>query len=153
MAALWRGIVTGRPGPALTAFFPRPAYLRMKRGRIPDPASDYRSRLIADYGLDIAAAHRLLGASAAADTFVRVAVPPQSAWIPPGVCENGIGYWHVPGSRLIYRDPAGTASIGVSSLISWRGQWYVVHLAVNGDAGTVDAPARGLGSFGVPGGC
>jgi hypothetical protein len=47
-------------------------------------------------------------------------------------------------------------SIGIASLISWRGQWYVVHLGavVRGTTtGIVDDPAPGTGTTGPPGGC
>jgi hypothetical protein len=60
MAALWRGVVTGGVAPAMPAFFPQAAYLQVKA--IADPAADWRSRLAGGYALDVAAAHRLLGA-------------------------------------------------------------------------------------------
>ena len=47
-------------------------------------------------------------------------------------------------------------SIGIASLISWRGRWYVVHLGAvlrSGQAGVVDQPADGPGTPGPPGGC
>jgi hypothetical protein len=34
----------------------------------------------------------------------------------------------VYGTRLTYRINGHTASFGVFSLISWRGEWYIVHL-------------------------
>lgn len=50
---------------------------------------------------------------------------------PPGSSRqeyNKIGYWRVYGTRVRYRTAAGTAgSFGIYSLISWRGQWYIVH--------------------------
>ena len=48
----------------MPAFFPEAAYLQVKT--IGDPQSDWRDRLVGDYALDIAAAHALLGAHAAA---------------------------------------------------------------------------------------
>lgn len=151
MAHLWRGIVTDSLRAAMPAFFPRAAYLQVKS--IPDPAADFRDRLIAAYRLDIAAAHALVGPGAGHARLIGVAVPREWAWIPPGVCENGVGYWHAPGSRLVYREGGQVRSFGIFSLISWRGQWYVVHLAVNGQPGTVDAPSPGPGIPGPPGGC
>ncbi len=153
MEDLWRGIATNSLAVAMPAFFPRSAYLRMKKGQIPDPASDYELRLIASYRLDIQAAHGLLGAGARSAKLLYVTVPKEWAWIPPGACENGIGYWHAPGSRLVYRENGRVRSFGISSFISWRGQWYVIHLAVNGQPGTVDDPSPGRGAYGPPGGC
>ena len=49
-------------------------------------------------------------------------------WVPPGACYNSIGYWHVPGARVVYERGGATRSFGIASLISWRGDWYLVHL-------------------------
>ena len=79
-----------------------------------------------------------------------------AAWVSPGVCANYIGYWHVPGARLVYRQDGQERSIGIASLISWRGDWYVVHFgAVLREAavGLVDDPEAGPGVPGSPGGC
>ena len=151
MAALWRAITHDAPAAATAAFFPRAAYLQVKA--IPDAGTDYDSRLLRNFALDIRAAHSLLGRGARTARLVAVRVPRQWAWIVPGYCANRIGYWHAPGSRLVYRENGRTASFGIFSLISWRGQWYVVHLGVWNQPGTVDAPSTGGGSFGPPGGC
>ncbi len=151
MAVLWRGIVTDSPATAMPAFFPLAAYLQLKA--IPGADADYRYRLVYDFGLDVRAAHDLLGAGAAHARLLFVSVPHQGAWIPPGYCENRIGYWHAPGSRLVYEEGGRVRSFGVSSFISWRGEWYVIHLAVNGDAGTVEDPSLGRGVYGPPGSC
>ncbi len=87
----------------------------------------------------------------------RVIVPTAyAAWVYPGACYNKIGYWHVPGARVVYREHGNERSFGIASLISWRGVWYVVHLgAVQRTAvtGIVDQPAAGPGVPGPPGGC
>jgi hypothetical protein len=147
MAALWSGIVSGSVTPALSAFFPRTAYLQLKTG-LPNPSADWQERLIADYQLDIEAAHALLGPDAAAATLVSVSVPAQYGhWIGPGVCANGIGYFEVANSRIVYQQDGVTRSIGIASLISWRGEWYVVHLGaiLRSGGGEVDQPATGPG--------
>ncbi len=148
MAGLWQGIVTDSVTPALPAFFPESAYVQLKTG-IASPAGDWQNRLVADYALDIGAAHDLLGAGAASASLVSVSVPEQYAhWISPGVCANGIGYFEVANSRLVYSEGGQTSSIGIASLISWRGEWYVVHLGAilrSGSGGEVDAPAIGPG--------
>jgi hypothetical protein len=156
MTDLWTAIVTGNPSVALQSFFPLSAYQQVKA--IADPASDWNSRLAGDYVLDIKAAHDYLGAQAGQAQLVQtiVASPQDAAWIVPGVCFNKVGYWHVPGSRLVYRAGGQVRSIGIASLISWRGQWYVVHLgAVTRAAatGVVDDPSPGTGTPGPPGGC
>lgn len=151
MAALWRGIVRDSPAAALPAFFPRSAYLQVKA--IADAAADYRDRLLGNFRLDLHAAHELLGPRAASARLVGVRVPHEWAWIEPGYCYNRIGYWHAPGSRLVYREGGRLLSFGIFSLISWRGEWYVVHLGPYDRPGTVDSPSSGIGSYGPPGGC
>jgi hypothetical protein len=155
MTDLWTAAVTGRPRPALQAFFPLSAYQQLKA--IFDPAADWHSRLVADFRLDVAAAHRFLGRRAAHARLVRVIVPSaEETWIDPGVCSNSVGYWHVAGARMVYRQHGHLRSIGIASLISWRGRWYVVHFGAvlrSGAAGIVDQPAAGPGVPGPPGGC
>jgi hypothetical protein len=149
MAALWQGVVSGSVTPALPAFFPRSAYVQLKTG-LADPGGDWQNRLVADYALDIGAAHALLGPDPSAATFVSVSVPEQYGhWIPAGVCDNGIGYYEVANSRVIYTLGGVTHSFGIASMISWRGTWYVVHLGAilrNGGGGEVDEPAVGPGT-------
>ena len=125
----------------------------MKTGAIRDPAADYRTRLLALYDLDVAAYHRWASGS----RLVRVTLNPSlAAWIPPGACENRIGYWHLPGVRLVVARRHRLWSVGVFSLISWRGVYYVVHLGPNprvANVGTLDSPRLGAGSPGPGGGC
>lgn len=146
--ALWRGVDTGSPHAALYAFFPLEAYEQVKA--IGDPAGDYRDRLIADYDLDLAAAHALLGPDPQAARLVSTIVPGRYVhWVPPGACYNRIGYYEVPNSRLVYRAGQDIRSFGIASLISWRGTWYVVHLGAvtrSGYGGVVDDPSEGTGT-------
>jgi hypothetical protein len=155
MTDLWAAVVTGRPALGMPAFFPLSAYRQVKA--IADPAADWHDRLVADFRLDVGAAHTLLGRRAAKAALVRVVVPSaQASWITPGVCENGVGYWHVAGARVLYRLRGRLRSIGIASLISWRGRWYVVHFGAvlrATAAGVVDQPALGPGTLGPPGGC
>lgn len=148
MRALWRGVVSGHAHPALVAFFPKAAYVRLKA--IYGAASDWQSRLLRDYSLDLAAAHRLLGAGAAHARLVGVrAESAYGHWIPPGVCANDIGYYEMPDARVIYREGGTTRSFGIASMISWRGEWYVVHMGAilrTGEGGVVDTPAAGTGT-------
>ena len=124
---LWQAIVHNDPSLALPFFFPRSAYLQVKA--ISNASADYQNRLIAWYRLDIQAAHALLGSQAASAQLVGVTAPKNAAvWIVPGVEYNKGAYYRVYGTRLTYRIGGKTASFGIFSLISWRGEWYVVHL-------------------------
>lgn len=155
MTDLWAAAVTGRPELGLPAFFPLVAYEQVKA--IADPAEDWRDRLVAEFNLDVAAAHELIGRQARHAALLRVIVPEaQASWIDPGVCYNGVGYWHVAGARLVYRVGGRERSIGIASLISWRGRWYVVHFGAvlrTTSGGAVDQPALGPGTPGPAGGC
>jgi hypothetical protein len=152
MADLWLAVTTGNPRFAQPAFFPLAAYKQVKAE--PYPVPDWQDRLWYDFVLDVGAAHRLLGSGARLD---RIIVPQAyAAWVYPGVCHNKIGYWHVPGARVVYREHGEERSFGIASLISWRGVWYVVHLgAVKRTVvtGVVYQPAAGPGVPGPPGGC
>ena len=155
MTDLWAAVVTDRASLAGQSFFPLAAYTQVKA--IADPSADWHARLFGDFRLDVAAAHHFLGRGARHDTLVRVLVPAAgAAWINPGVCYNAVGYWHVGGARLVYRQHGQVRSIGIASLISWRGRWYVVHFGAvlrPGAGGVVDAPATGPGVPGPAGGC
>ena len=152
MTDLWLAVTTGNPRFARPGFFPLAAYKQVKA--IPYPVSDWQDRLWSDFVLDVRAAHLLVGSGAHLD---RVVVPNKyAAWVYPGACHNKIGYWHVPGARVVYRVHGQERSFGIASLISWRGVWYVVHFgAVQRSAvtGIVYQPAAGPGVPGPPGGC
>ena len=152
MTDLWLAVTTGNPRFGLPAFFPLAAYKQVKA--IPYPAADWQDRLWYDFTLDVHAAHGLVGRGA---RLARVIVPmSDAAWVNPGACYNSIGYWHVPGARVVYQEHGQERSFGIASLISWRGVWYVVHLGAvtrNVVTGVVDQPAAGPGVPGPPGGC
>jgi hypothetical protein len=139
----WLAVTTGNPGYAKPAFFPEKAYEQVKA--IADPDSDWLGRLWYDFELDVAAVRPLVGQNA---KLLRIVVPVQ--------CYNTIGYWHVPGSRVVYEQGGVTRSFGIASFISWRGDWYLIHLGAltrAGAVGVVDDPAAGPGEPGPPGGC
>ena len=152
MYDLWLAVTTGNASLALPAFFPEAAYTQIKA--IADPASDWQNRLWYDFTLDVTAAHAAVGRGA---TFVRVIAPSALAvWVSPGACYNSAGYWHLPGPRVVYEQGGETRSFGIASLISWRGDWYVVHFGAvlrGGAYGEVDDPETGPGEPGPPGGC
>ncbi len=124
---LWNAIVEGRPSLAASLFFPLPAYVAVKA--INNGVQEWTTRLMVFYKMDIMAAHAYLGAGAASDKLVGVWVPRSSAvWVKPGVELNKGSYWRVYGSRLLYLSGGVVKSLGIRSLISWKGEWYVVHL-------------------------
>jgi hypothetical protein len=147
MSVLWNGIVTNSLAVAKPAFFPESAYQQLKT--ISYAQSDYVNRLEGDFSLDIAAAHDLLGTRASPAVLVGIDVPSQYAhWVRAGVCDNRLGYFEVANSRIVYNQDGVTRSIGIASLISWRGVWYVVHLGAilrSADAGVVEDPEIGPG--------
>ncbi len=148
MDSVWTGIVRDSPAPAVTAFFPRDAYVRLKA--IASASADWSDRLLHDYALDIAAAHGLLGRDAAQARLIAVHVPSSYGhWVQPGACYNAIGYYELPNARIVYREDGQIRSLGIASMISWRGVWYVVHLGAilrSTDSGIVDEPGSGPGT-------
>jgi hypothetical protein len=152
MQDMWLAVTTGNASLALPAFFPVAAYQKLKA--IYDPGGDWHDRLWYDFTLDVGAAHRVVDAHA---RLVRVLVASDdAAWVDPGVCDNSIGYWHVSDARMVYRQDGQERSIGIASLISWRGVWYVVHFGAvlrSVVTGIVDDPGDGPGYPGPAGGC
>jgi hypothetical protein len=155
MASLWAGIQGDSVRLALPAFFPRAAYVQLKAEG--SPGSDWRYRLVHDYALDIGAAHRLLGSGASRAQLLAVrVVSSYGHWVPPGVCYNGVGYYEMPNARVVYRLDGHVRSLGIASMISWRGEWYVVHLGAvlrEGETGIVDEPSSGDGTSAYSGTC
>ena len=153
MADLWLAVTTGNPRLALPAFFPVAAYRQVKA--IPYPTADWQDRLWYDFTLDVGAAHELVDDRDA--RLVQVIVPTyDAAWVYPGYCYNSEGYWHVGGARVVYLEHGQERSLGIASLISWRGVWYVVHFGAvlrSVVTGIVDQPAVGPGIPGPAGGC
>jgi hypothetical protein len=148
MQALFTSIVAGTPATASAAFFPQGAYVQLKD--IDGALYDYQHRLLGDFGVDVMAAHAELGTGAAEANLASVQVPMQYAhWVPSGECENGVGYFEVANSRVVYTEDGVTRSFGIASLISWRGEWYVVHLGAilrPGSGGVVLDPEAGAGT-------
>ena len=127
LLALWQAIVDDVPAEALPFFFPRSAYLQVKAIR--DPSADWQTRLVADFDQDIAALHLALGTSAAGATLLGVDVPTAAVWVHPGAEYNRLPYWRVYGSEVRYQAGGVTRRFPIASMISWRGEWYVVHLS------------------------
>ena len=148
MAELFDAVAHGTPPSAGPAFFPEAAYDQLKTIRY--PASDWQYRLLAEYDEDLAAATTSLGPDPVSATLVSVQVPMEYAhWVPVGVCDNSVGYFEVANSRVVYSTGGVIRSFGIASLISWRGEWYVVHLGAilrSGHGGEVLDPQAGPGT-------
>jgi hypothetical protein len=126
--AVAEAIISGDAEPALNAFFPLLAYAQVKD--VVKPERDYKFRLVANFKRDVLEYHRALGRDAARAEFSGITVPEDKAkWMEPGSEGNKLGYFRVLRSRLHFTLPTGrTRDFELTSLISWRGEWYVVHL-------------------------
>ncbi len=125
---LCSAIVEGRAELAHVAFFPMAAYGQVKA--VLDPDRDYKIRLLSHFDRDIADYHRRISSRHPPIRCAGLRVPKgQARWMKPGSEYNRIGYFRVLRSQLDLTDADGnTTTLEVTSLISWRGQWYVVHL-------------------------
>ncbi len=128
IALLWDAIVKDDATIAGPAFFPLVAYQQVKA--IPNPTADWTERLMKAFVRDIHWAHEQLGPGAASAQLVGLEVHEDKAqWMEPGREGNKLGYWRALGSKLRWLDGGGAPkSLELTSLISWRGEWYVVHV-------------------------
>ena len=126
--AWFDAIVQDDPVRAEVFFFPAAAYAQVKA--IANPYADHKRRLLANFARDVHLAHAKLGKNAVKASFKSLDVPTERArWVEPGEEGNKLGYFRVYGSKLRYEVDGKPLSLEVSSLISWRGEWYVVHLS------------------------
>ena len=109
-----------------SSFFPVEAYKQTKKNT--NPAADWQNRLIANFRVDVADAHKKLGPNAKSAVFKGVEVPNTAVWVKPGEEYNVGPYWRVFKSQMLFDVNGSTVKIPIESMISWRGQWYVVHL-------------------------
>jgi hypothetical protein len=124
---LWEAIVRNDPDRAMPFFFPLRAYVQVKD--VADPEADWRLRLVLAFRRDIQSLHARLAEAGGPGRLLALNVPAARAqWVRPGEEWNKIGYFRVFGSKLRYEIEGEVRTIDVRSLISWRGQWYVVHL-------------------------
>lgn len=128
MNDLVRAAATDQPRLGAPAFFPLAAYIQVKA--IADPVTDWNIRLFADYDTDIGLVHHALGPNAPSATFLSVSVPAGATWVKPGVELNKGSYWRVFGTVVYCKVGTSTEHFVITSMISWRGEWYVVHLGV-----------------------
>jgi hypothetical protein len=126
MKVLADAIIANDPAIGIPSFFPVTAYQQTKKNT--DPAADWRNRLIANFKVDVAEAHRKLGPNVSTAKLVSVRVPDTAKWVKPGEEYNVSPYWRVLKSQMEFTVDGRTVSIPIESMISWRGQWFVVHL-------------------------
>lgn len=129
MQRLFRAIQNDDPESAHSTFFPLSAYEQVKD--VAKPERDYRYRLLKAFDRTIHEYHRALGNDPERASLVDVDVPEQQArWMKPGSEGNKLGYYRVLHSTIRYTIPPNrTRELELTSLISWRGEWYVVHLS------------------------
>lgn len=128
LTLLVRAIAEDNPELALPSFFPVEAYAQVKA--IEKPERDWKRRLVAAFERNIHEYHRQLGADASQVQLARLEVPEAKIkWMKPGSEGNRVGYYRVVRSKLVVTKRNGReTALEVTSMISWRGQWYVVHL-------------------------
>jgi len=121
-------ILSGDVEKARSTFFPLVAYAQVKD--VQKPERDYRFRLMAHFERDVREYRKALGKAAERAEFIGVEVPQARVeWLKPGKEGNRLGYFRVLRSKLRFRLPDGKErSFELTSMISWRGEWYVVHL-------------------------
>jgi hypothetical protein len=123
-----KAIKADDPDLALPAFFPVLAYREVKA--IAKPERDWEHRLVGAFKRNIHEYHQSLGDLASEVTFVGIDIPEaQVKFMKPNSEGNRIGYYRVLRSKLRFEKPdASEIGLEITSLISWRGEWYVVHL-------------------------
>ncbi|MGH7269414.1 MAG: hypothetical protein ACREJ3_03205 [Polyangiaceae bacterium] len=119
------------PSRAMPFFFPLRAYEQVKD--VANPRADWAGRLVAAYTRDIHALPERLGGAGEQARLVKLDVALRDGatprWVKPGEEWNKVGYYRVYGSKLRYTDKDGQArAFDIKSLISWRGEWFIVHL-------------------------
>jgi hypothetical protein len=128
MERLAHAIASDDPELAISTFFPVIAYAEVKA--IARPERDHERRLLAAFRRNVHEYHRSLGKRAAGARFAGVEVPEAAArWMKPGSEGNRLGYFRVLRSKLrLALADGGERTFEITSMISWRGEWYVVHL-------------------------
>lgn len=125
---LFKAIVEDDPEIARPFFFPLVAYEQVKA--IEKPAWDWNHRLWKHFERDVHEYHAKLGANPEGAVLERIALrEPSIRWMKPHTEGNRLGYFRVTRSRIQGRKADGTPiDLELTSMISWRGEWYVVHL-------------------------
>jgi hypothetical protein len=124
---LWQAILDDKPELAASFFFPKDAYVHVKAAK--NPEGDWRWRLWKNFERDVHALHKTQGQALSRGTFKGLRIPSKKPhWAAPGNEYNRLGYWRVYGSHIVYELRGRERFVPISSLISWKSEWYVVHL-------------------------
>jgi hypothetical protein len=125
---LVEAIATDDPERAVPAFFPVEAYKQVKA--IAKPERDWEHRLIRAFKRDVHEYHKRLGKHAEGLKLARIEIPEAKVkFMKPHSEGNLLGYFRVLRSQLVVTKADGSdRKFEVTSMISWRGEWYVVHL-------------------------
>lgn len=128
MRSLLKAISTGEVTYGMPAFFPILAYVQTKI--YSDSAHDWRTRLIPEFASDIRALHVAIDPNGAPMRLLGYAVDDAAAvWVLPGEEFNKGPYWRVYDAVVAYGIGSTRGSFTINTLISWRGEWYVTHVA------------------------
>lgn len=125
---LFAAIVADDATIASSAFFPLVAYEQVKA--ISQPARDWQHRLFAAFRRDIHEYHRQLGREPTKARLLGVeSSGTRPRWMEPGSEGNKLGYHRLLRAELKLTDSTGRERrLEITSMISWRGEWYIVHL-------------------------
>lgn len=125
---LTRAIILDDPELARSVFFPVEAYQQVKD--IPKPERDWEYRLWKNFKRDVHDYHKRLGENPRYARLLRLDTSGRKQqWMQPGSEGNKIGYFRMTHPRLVFQKADGSElRVDLTSLISWRGEWYVVHL-------------------------
>ncbi len=125
---LCRALVSNNSEQAKAAFFPVIAYQQVKA--VAKPERDWKFRLLANFARDIAKYHRRVTQHDPARARCELSIPlDQSRFMKPGSEGNRLAYHRVLRAKLLVKEPGRPdVPFVVTSLISWRGEWYIVHL-------------------------
>jgi hypothetical protein len=124
---LVQAIADDDPALALPAFFPVVAYQQVKA--IAKPEDDWQRRLVAAFDRSIHEYHKKLGPNASSAGLAGLDLDEARVkFMKPHSEGNNLGYYRVTHSTLRLRTEGGEQRFEITSLISWRGEWYVVHL-------------------------
>jgi hypothetical protein len=128
MALVFRAIVADDPALAEPAFFPKVAYEQVKD--IEKPGADWKARLLKAFARNIHEYHGKLGDDPAGCKLLGVDVDESRVKLMArGKEGNKLPYYRVTRSKIRWADAAGKEkTFELTSLISWRGEWFVVHL-------------------------
>lgn len=128
MQLLVQAIAEDNPALAEAAFFPLVAYQQVKA--IEKPERDWKARLFRAFERNIHDYHRKLGPDAASAKLHSVTVREAAVrFMKPGSEGNRVGYFRVTRNQLRLSLANGKErTFEITSLISWRGEWFVVHL-------------------------